>query len=438
MKISVLGLGYVGAVSGACLAELGHEVIGVDVDYFKVETVNNGLAPIVEELIGELTAEMVEKGRFRATCDVAEAIRETELSMVCVGTPSAPTGELDTTYVRRVCEEIGAELKKKDAYHLVVIRSTVLPQTMERIVTPALETASGKRCGEDFGLCFHPEFLREGTSVKDFRDPPKVVIGAYDEKSADMLASIYEGFTAPLFVTSMAVAEMVKYVDNSFHALKVVFGNEIGAIAKSLNIDSHEVMRIFCEDRKLNISPYYLMPGFAYGGSCLPKDLRALLHLARAENVEVPMLASLARSNEEHIKRTVERVLALGKRQVAMLGLSFKSGTDDLRESPLVELVERLLGKGCKIRIWDDNVSLARLRGGNKAYIESRLPHISELLNTDLDAVIDGAEVIIVGTGSPHFAKALNECGDSKNVIDLVRLFKDEEPPIENYDGVCW
>lgn len=438
MKVSVLGLGYVGAVSGACLAELGHEIVGVDVDTFKVETINKGHAPIVEELIGELTESMVAAGRFRATTDVAAAIAETEISIICVGTPSASTGELDTTYVRRVCEEIGTELKKKDGYHLVVIRSTVLPGTVERIVAPALETASGKRVGEDFGLCFHPEFLREGSSVKDFREPPKIVIGAGDERSADTLAVLYEGFTAPLFKTSIAAAEMVKYADNSFHALKVVFGNEIGAIAKSLGIDSHEVMRIFCDDRKLNISPYYLMPGFAYGGSCLPKDLRALLHLARAGNVKVPMLGSLAESNEAHIARVVERVLESGKRSIAMLGLSFKSGTDDLRESPLVELVERLLGKGCRIRIWDDNVALARLRGGNKAYIESRLPHISKLLTDDLAGMIDEAELVIVGAADPRFASALAEGADDRQVIDLVRLFKEGPPPVECYDGVCW
>lgn len=439
MCISVFGLGYVGAVTGACLAELGHDVVGVDVDAFKVDLINRGESPIVEELISELTSAMVKSGRLRATTDVSEAVAATEISFICVGTPSTDSGGLDTRYVRRVAEQIGSAIKDKAAYHLVVVRSTVLPGTVHSVVIPALEEASGNDLFNDsFGVCFHPEFLREGSSVMDFREPPKIVIGADDERSAAVLSALYESFDAPLFVTSIRAAEMVKYADNCFHALKVVFGNEIGRLCASLGIDSHEVMRIFCQDRKLNISPAYLMPGFAYGGSCLPKDLRAVLHLARSENVELPLLQSLSVSNELHIKRTVDLVLSYGKRNIAMLGLSFKPGTDDLRESPLVELVERLLGKGCRMRVYDENVSLARIRGGNKAYIEQKLPHISDLLVQDLDEAVKEAEIVIVGANGRSFADALTRHGKSKTVIDLVRLFKDKLPPLADYRGICW
>ncbi|MEK7793760.1 MAG: UDP-glucose/GDP-mannose dehydrogenase family protein [Candidatus Hydrogenedentota bacterium] len=438
MRISIFGLGYVGAVSGACLAELGHEVIGVDVDPFKAETINKGESPIVEELINELIAAQVKAGRYRGTTNAAEAVANSEMSLVCVGTPSTASGGLETTYVERVSRGIGAALTGRGGYHVVVIRSTVLPGTVDEVVRPALEEASGLRAGVDFGLCFHPEFLREGTSVKDFREPPKIVIGADDTRAADVLKSIYADFSAPLFITSIRAAEMLKYADNAFHALKVVFGNEIGALCKALGIDSHEVMRIFCQDRKLNISPAYLMPGFAYGGSCLPKDLRALTHLARSRNVESPVLANIARSNEEHIGRVVDLVQSLGKREVALLGISFKPGTDDLRESPLVELVERLIGKGARVRIYDEYVLLARLRGGNKAYIEQKLPHISELLSEDLQDVIREAEIVIVGAPHAAFRGALEEQGQGKIVVDLVRLYDTPPANVRAYHGACW
>lgn len=438
MRISVFGLGYVGAVSAACLAEMGHDVVGVDVDPHKVETLERGQSPIVEELIGDLIAEMRATGRLRATTDAAEAVRTTDLSMICVGTPSVDGGGLDTRYVRRVAEEIGAALRDKDAYHLVVLRSTVLPGTVEGVVIPALETASGKTAGDGFGICFHPEFLREGSSVRDFREPPKIVIGARDQRAADELAALYAGFDAPLFITSIGASEMLKYADNAFHALKVVFGNEIGALCKRLGIDSHEVMTIFCADRKLNISPAYLMPGFAYGGSCLPKDLRALTGLARSANVALPVLENVARSNEIHLQRVLDMILGFGRRNVSVLGLSFKPGTDDLRESPLVELVERLLGKGCRIRVFDENVSLARIFGGNRAYIEQRLPHISELLSHDLAEVIDGGEVVVVGAPDKRFVPALLERASGKTVVDLVRLFKERPAELTDYHGPCW
>lgn len=438
MDISVFGMGYVGAVTGACLAEMGHRVIGVDVDPFKVETINNGHSPIVEELIGGLIAQTVAAGAFRATTSAAEAVAASTMSIVCVGTPSTPGGGLDTKYVQRVCEEIGAALAKKSEYHLVVIRSTVLPGAVENIAAPALEKHAGRPLGDAIGLCFHPEFLREGSSVNDFRRPPKIVIGANDDRAADTLAALYTGFEAPLFKTAIRAAEMVKYADNAFHALKVVFGNEIGALCKALDIDSHEVMRIFCQDRKLNISPAYLMPGFAYGGSCLPKDLRALNHLARENHLDLPLLANVRASNDAHLLRTLDIVLEAGARDIAMLGLSFKAGTDDLRESPLVELAERLLGKGCRIRIHDENVQIARLLGGNKAYIEQKLPHIGELLEADLDAALQDAQLVIAGAKNPAYAKALAANPNGKIIVDLVRLFDAPPEGCAAYRGLCW
>jgi len=438
MRISVFGLGYVGTVSGACLAEMGHEVVGVDVDSFKVDTVNAGQSPIVEELINELIQDMVSQGRLRATTSVDEAIAATDLSIICVGTPSDKSGALDTTYVKRVSEQIGQALAAKPSYHLIVLRSTVLPGTVDGVVQPALESHSSRKAGADFGLCFHPEFLREGSSVKDFREPPKIVIGANDQRAADTLSSLYKDFSAPLFVTSLRAAEMVKYADNCFHALKVVFGNEIGLLCKHLDIDSHDVMSIFCQDKKLNISPAYLMPGFAYGGSCLPKDLRALLQLARSQNVELPVLSNVQRSNANHLNHVLELIQDIGKRTIVMLGLSFKPGTDDLRESPLVELVERLTGKGYQIQIYDESVSLARLRGGNKAYIEQKLPHLSQLLVEDMGRAIDDNDVVVVGAANPRFAEALAARGRDKVVVDLVRLYGAERPDVAAYHGVCW
>jgi GDP-mannose 6-dehydrogenase len=417
---------------------MGHEVTGVDVDPFKVDLINKGHSPIVEELIDDLIRAARQTGRLQAIEDPAACIAGSEMSLVCVGTPSMAGGALETSYVRRVAAQIGEALASKPDYHVVVIRSTVLPGTVEDVVAPILVASSGKRLGPDFGLCFHPEFLREGSSVKDFREPPKIVIGAGDPRSADTLASLYEGFEAPLFKTSIRAAEMVKYADNAFHALKVVFGNEVGAVCKALQIDSHEVMNIFCRDRKLNISANYLMPGFAYGGSCLPKDLRALMHLARSQNVDLPVLSNVDKSNQAQIARALHEVLSLGKRKIGLLGLSFKPGTDDLRESPLVELTERLLGKGCRIRIYDESVSLARLRGGNKAYIEQRLPHISNLLVQELEEVVRQAEVIIVGTANPKFAEVLAAHGREKAVVDLVRLFGDKVPRLGTYRGICW
>src|SRR5580698_69125 len=348
-------MGYVGTVSAGCLALDGHEVIGVDPVRTKVDLINSGQSPIIEVDIAEIIAAMVKSGRLRATQDQDEAIRQTELSFVCVGTPSQTNGNLDLTYIRRVCELIGAALKNKTDRHTIVIRSTILPGTMHGIVIPVLEEFSGKKAGTDFGVCHNPEFLREGSAVKDFNSPPKTVIGELDKASGDILVELYKKLDAPLIRTDLETAEMVKYVDNSWHALKIGFANEIGNLCKSFSIDAHAVMKIFIQDKKLNISPAYLLPGFAFGGSCLPKDLRALSYQAKMHDLELPILASILPSNEMQISRGVQMIMDKGHTRVGILGFSFKAGTDDLRESPLIEIIERLLGKGYDLRIYDKN-----------------------------------------------------------------------------------
>jgi GDP-mannose 6-dehydrogenase len=421
VRISVFGLGYVGCVSAACLAARGHRVVGVDVNPSKVDLIASGLAPVVEERIGELTAEVVAGGALRATTDVAEAVQATEISLICVGTPSAANGSLSTTFLERVAEEIGTVLAGLDRWHTVVFRSTMLPGTCTELLIPILEKASGKTAGVDFGVAVNPEFLREGSSVKDFFDPPKTVIGELDATSAEQVAAMYQGLPGEVFRVPIAVAEMTKYADNSFHGLKIAFANELGAICHALGVDSHRVIDVFLADRKLNVSPAYLRPGFAFGGSCLPKDLRGLVYAARRADVSVPLLSHVLPSNEEHLRRAVELVMATGKRKVGLFGLSFKPGTDDLRESPLVELAERLLGKGYDLRIYDANVALSRLVGANRDYIEGRLPHLGDLLSNSVDGVLGHAEVCVIGCQDPAVLSALDAVGD-RPIIDLVRL----------------
>lgn len=421
MRISVFGLGYVGTVSAACFAARGHEVIGVDVNPAKVDLIARGQATVVEERIGELTAEVVGSGALRATTSVAEAVRETEISLVCVGTPSAPNGSLSTTYLERVAEQIGTVLAGLDRWHTVVFRSTMLPGTCLGLLLPILEKHSGKTAGVDFGIAVNPEFLREGSSVRDFFDPPKTVIGEHDPVSAAQVAAMYEGLPGEVFRVPVAVAEMTKYADNAFHGLKIAFANELGAICHALGVDSHRMMDIFLADRKLNVSPAYLRPGFAFGGSCLPKDLRGLVYAARRADVSVPLLEGVLPSNEEHLRRAFELVTASGRRRIGLFGLSFKPGTDDLRESPLVELAERLLGKGYDLRIYDATVALSRLVGSNREYIEGRLPHLSELLTNSVDEVLGHAEVCVVGCTDPAVLAALSGATD-RIIIDLVRL----------------
>ncbi|WP_419781958.1 nucleotide sugar dehydrogenase [Maridesulfovibrio sp.] len=437
MKVSVFGLGYVGAVSAGCLAKEGHSVIGVDPNQTKVDIINSGQTPIIEDQIGDILRDAVQDGILRATVSAEEAVMESDISLVCVGTPSKANGSLDLTYVERVCGEIGAVLKGKDEFHVVVIRSTILPGSMRSVVIPALESGSGKVAGVDFGVCNNPEFLREGTSVYDFYNPPKTVIGESDPKSGEMLASLYADIDAPLIRTEMEVAEMVKYADNNWHAVKVAFANEIGAICKEVGIDSHKVMDIFCQDTKLNISKYYLKPGFAFGGSCLPKDVRALTYKANRLGVDLPLLSNVLRSNRRHIERGLSLIMDKDNRKVGFLGFSFKAGTDDLRESPLVAVIEQLIGKGYELSLYDRNVNTAKLLGANRDYIMNRIPHISKLMVGDIDSVLEHAETIVIGNNSPEFKDIGSRIRSGQVVVDLVRI---TEPSSENgeIDGICW
>lgn len=437
MKISIFGLGYVGAVSAGCLANSGHEVVGVDPIPTKVNLINEGQSPIIEAEIGEIIAAAVAEGRLRATTDVVAAIRDTELSFVCVGTPSQPNGNLDVSHIRRVCEQIGSALQEKEDRHVVVIRSTILPGTMEHIVIPTLEEFSGKTAGSGFGLCYNPEFLREGSSVKDFYCPPKTVIGQLDTASADMLATVYSKLPGPLIRTDLKTSEMVKYVDNSWHALKIGFANEIGNLSKSFGIDAHEVMNIFCQDQKLNISCSYLMPGFAFGGSCLPKDLRALAYQAKTHDLQLPILTSILPSNEMQIARGLQLITEKGYKRVGILGFSFKAGTDDLRESPVIELIERLIGKGYDLRIYDKNVKVASLIGANRDFILNRIPHISRLMVNGVDEILKHSQAIVVGNKDPDFHDIYEQLSDDQILVDLVRV-SDKRSMHKNYEGICW
>ncbi len=437
-SISVFGLGYVGCVSAACFAREGHSVTGVDVNPSKVEMINAGKATIVEMGIGELGAEMAAGGRLTATTDVARAVRETAISLVCVGTPSRPNGSLDLSYVERVAEQIGAAIKGKPGRHTVVIRSTVLPGTIHDVVVPALERTSGKRAGADFGVCGNPEFLREGTSIRDFYDPPFTLVGADDPETGQAVAALYAGIEAPVHVVPVRTAEMVKYACNCFHGLKVAFANEIGNICKASGVDSHEVMRIFCEDRKLNISPYYLRPGYAFGGSCLPKDLRATVYNARSHDVPVPVLEATLESNRLQIERAYELVMATGKKRVGVLGLSFKAGTDDLRESPMVALIERLIGKGVQLSIYDPYVTSSRLMGANREYIEREIPHIWELMRGSTKEVLDASDAVIIGNSAGEFREIQGHLRADQPVVDLVRAFGPRLSDGAAYQGICW
>ena len=436
MKISVFGLGYVGTVSAGCLADQGHEVIGVDPIRIKIDLINRGQSPIVEADIGEIISAVVSRGNLRATDDLAEAVLSTDLSFICVGTPSQPNGNLDLRYIRRVCEEIGAALKIKKDWHVVTIRSTVLPGTVRKIVIPILEEASGKCAGKDFGVCHNPEFLREGSAVKDFNAPPKTVIGEFDSCSGETVAGLYSVLDAPLIRTELEISEMVKYIDNGWHALKIGFANEVGNLSKTFGVDSYRVMDIFCQDRKLNISCAYLKPGFAFGGSCLPKDLRALAYQAKLHDLEIPILTSILPSNDLQISRAAQRIIGLGYRRIGILGFSFKADTDDLRESPVVELIERLIGKGYDLRIYDKNVSVASLVGANRDFILNRIPHISRLMVHDLGAVLEHAQTIVIGTRDPDFQNVMSRVKEGQVVVDLVRISSSTSNG--NYEGICW
>jgi GDP-mannose 6-dehydrogenase len=435
LKVSVFGLGYVGTVSAGCLANQGHKVVGVDPIRTKLDLLEHGQSPIIEAEIGEIISAVVSRGNLRVTDDSTEAILSTDLSFICVGTPSQPNGNLDLRYIRHVCEDIGAALKAKKDWHVVTIRSTVLPGTVRQIIIPILEETSGKSAGKDFGLCHNPEFLREGSAVRDFHAPPKTVIGEFDQASGDILATIYADLDAPLIRTDLETSEMVKYVDNCWHALKIGFANEIGTICKSVGTDSHEVMKIFCQDRKLNISPAYLSPGFAFGGSCLPKDLRALSYKAKSHDLDLPILTSVLPSNERQIMRGLQLVMEKGNKRVGVLGFSFKAGTDDLRESPMIEVIEMLIGKGYDLRIYDQNVNIASLVGANRDFILNRIPHISRLMVDGVDAVLTHAQTVVVGTKDPDFENLSHRLRPDQTLVEFVRINHADKG---NYDGICW
>jgi GDP-mannose 6-dehydrogenase len=421
MRVSVFGLGYVGSVTSACLAEAGHAVIGVDVNDQKVQMVNRGESPIVEAGLGELLSKVVSHGRLRATTSTDEAIRRSDIALICVGTPSQRNGQLDVEGIVTVARTIGASLRGRLDPFSVVLRSTVLPGTMESVLVPNLLAGLGNRSPSRLMVGVNPEFMREGSSLKDFAHPPFTLVGSTDAPLASIVRSLYSSVDAAFVHTTPRSAEMLKYVANAFHALKVCFANEIGDVCQALGVDAQEVMRIFLQDRKLSVSETYLKPGFAFGGSCLPKDVRALLYGARKVDLQPCLLGAILPSNEAQVRRGVEAVLAFQKRRVGVVGLSFKDGTDDLRESPMVALVEQLIGKGLDVRILDRNVSLARLVGANRAFIEEQIPHIASLMCDSLEAILDHAEVVVVGNTGPDAARALAHARSHHAIVDLTR-----------------
>jgi len=438
MRISVFGLGYVGAVSAACLARDGHTVTALDVNPDKVAALNAGQSPVREPGLAGLIAAAVTNGRLRATEDVGAAVRDSDLSFVCVGTPSAEGGAPDLRFVERVCEQIGAALRHARQRHTVVLRSTMLPGSTEHVAVPILNRAAGQQAGRDFGVCYHPEFLREGVAIADLSTSPRVVIGEFDAASGDALEPVYRSQQAPIVRTAVRIAEMVKYADNAFHALKVAFANEIGTLCKALGIDSHAVMDIFALDTALNLSAAYLKPGFAFGGSCLPKDLRALIQRARELKTDGPLLPAVLASNEQHRRLGFELIRHTGHRRIGVLGLSFKDGTDDLRESPAVELIEQLLESGYRVVIYDRNVSPSALVGSNRTYIERELPHLSTLMRPTVDAVLADAQVLLITTRDAEFATVPDRLQPDQVVIDLVRIRPDCTSLGPQYKGICW
>jgi len=440
MNISIFGLGYVGCVSAACLADWGHDVIGVDPNLNKVDMINRGISPIIEKDIDVVIKRVVEKGKLRAVPDSKQGVDNADIILVCVGTPSNGNGSIDFKYIDRVCKDIGTALAERDEYVTVAIRSTMLPGIAEEIAIPVLEKYSHKKVGHDFGFCLNPEFLREGCSVYDFLNPPKTVIGEFDKKSGDALAELYKDLDAPIFRVGLREASMVKYADNCFHAAKITFANEIGRLCKRLGVDSREVMDVFMSDTKLNISTVYLKPGFAFGGSCLPKDLRAITYRAKQTDVEVPMLSAVLESNRKHIEYAIEKITETGKKNIGFLGMSFKPGTDDLRESPAVTLMEHLIGKGYNLTIYDKNVSIARLIGSNKEYIEREIPHIAKLMSGSVDEVIEKSEVLVIGNNAKEYESVLEKTDRSKPIIDLAGLAASNNGAITEvkYEGLCW
>jgi len=438
MDVSIFGIGYVGAVTAACLASGGHSIVAVDPNPVKVKLLNDGKAPIVEAGLPEMLAEARSKGLLNATDSVGSAIAGTDLSIICVGTPSLSNGKLDLAYVKTVCEQVGLEIAKKSTYHSVVIRSTMLPGSMAEVVIPTLEQASGMVAGEGFGVAIYPEFLRESTAIQDYMNPSVIVLGKLDERTIDRLKELNAGIPGDVRVVSIGTAEAIKYANNCWHAAKIVFSNEIGNICKAAGIDGHEVMDVVCADKRLNISPAYMKPGMAFGGSCLPKDLRALRYKAISLDVATPMLRALQESNALQVDRAFDIITSRATtRKIGLLGLSFKSGTDDLRESPLVEVAERLFGKGYDLKIFDANVSYSRLTGANLSFIRQHIPHLEELLVEDVNEVMSHGDVIVIGNSDPRFRNVLGEVEDGKSVVDLVRIGS-ELRTAGRYEGLCW
>ena len=439
LSVSIFGLGYVGSVSAACFASMGHKVIGVDVSRAKVEMMDSGRTPIIEARMSEMVAEAHKAGLLRATTDAMAAVLNSEVSFVCVGTPSLKNGKLDLSHIEHVAREIGAAVRQKKSPHVFVLRSTVLAGTTETVVLPSLERESGKKCGQDFTVCYNPEFMREGSAVADFLNPPYTILGASDTEHLAPLRELYKSTPGTLYETTIPVAEMVKYFSNCYHALKVGFVNEMGTMCKHLGVDAHAVTKIFTSDTKLNISSAYLFPGFAFGGSCLPKDLRAITYKAKELDLKLPLLESLMPSNAAHVDRAVEMVMSTGKKKIAQLGLSFKAGTDDLRESPQVQLIKRLMGEGLEVKVWDEDVSMGRLAGANRQYIEEVIPHIGSVLSADLESVLRTAEVVILGNKSASKDRLAKYLRPEQIVIDLIHLDKTRRPEgAQTYEGICW
>jgi GDP-mannose 6-dehydrogenase len=438
MRIAVFGLGYVGSVSAACLANDGHDVIGVDVQRDKVDAINAGKSLVSEPGLAELVVELAKSKKLRATTCSREAVQASDMSLICVGTPSNDNGSLKLNYVESVAKEIGAALADFPGYHVVCVRSTVLPGTTEDFVAPILEKASGKKRGQDFGLCMNPEFLREGVAIADYREPSQIVMGQFDERSGRAAMCMYEGIEATRVHSDIKTAESVKYVCNTFHALKVAFANEIGNICKAHDVDGQDVMRIFCNDRRLNISDKYLSPGFAFGGSCLPKDCRALIYRAQERDVETPLLRSIMESNQLQIARGIRMVEQSGKKKIGILGLSFKASTDDVRESPVIPMVETLVGRGYDVSIYDPCVKPEEIFGANELFLRGALPHFAKLMRADVASLMAESEVVVITNGSKEFNGLVDATAGDKVVIDLHGLAKNENGKHGNYQGICW